>query len=247
MNDLRLPTLTLLCVVGLIPLGVAVFLFYSRKIAAEDKGMAGSLTAGFLAVIVASVAWSLVQNQISVSQQQANVVLADFLARRVTQMDNIQARLDKFQKDLVVVGLGSLNPAAFGLVGAGPPQPAKYQELKLKLGALWRENEGIENALMQMGSDDVKEKVQALVTGTNGLRQVSGKMIEIMDAMVENGPAGGTGTPRYDPKLFSDQSAQLADLLTEVTTERYPEAVKALMTESKSLSARLRVIDQSFH
>jgi hypothetical protein len=59
----------------------------------EDKGMAASLTTGFLALCAAVIAWSLTQQQITAAQQQANMGLATYLEVRLENIEDLRYRV----------------------------------------------------------------------------------------------------------------------------------------------------------
>jgi hypothetical protein len=99
-------------IVAVIVVGFVLFAFY-KHLDPEDKSMAGSLTTGVFALVAAIIAWYFVQQQIKNTQQQVNIALADMLARRVTQLEDIHQRLDKMHTDLMSANLELLNPVFF--------------------------------------------------------------------------------------------------------------------------------------
>ena len=83
------------------------------------------------------------------------------------------------------------------------------------------------------------------MTGIKHLKLLADFQIRIMDAMVKEGPQGGSGALRYDNRQFFERKTQLTNIYIETTIDKYNNAANALAAESASISNRLRILDES--
>jgi hypothetical protein len=235
---------TIVAVIIVLVVGRFAFEIYRDIPDREDKLLAGSLTSGFLVVIVALFAWYFVHQQITTAQQQANVALADMLDRHLTLLNRIRQQIETISIHLISSGLTSLSPIQFRL-NTDTPQQEKYQEQKTKIESVWQENDDLARAAIQLRSGEVSEKVQAYITNVIGMKTIATIVIGRMDAILEHCPHGGAvGAVQCDER-FSQERQAIDKLIVDTTFEKHKDAVGALSLETAKLSNRLRVIDHN--